>query len=232
MSKKIILWTLFSLLFLPAVFAYEFQPSALEEKGPLSEKQQRTDINGDKCAVLFLETDIEELKLVPSLLGDCGIEKTAKGYEIYLPEGTRHITLRAPSFRELRWQFERIRPAQYRATIDKSGVDASQLNAVVKVSGTFKYDMFGLAARWLDDHRPILKINTDLPFSFLKEHLLKDGAYEEVDTQAAAYVLRVPPNTTVEQIIRKDFIQSDLPWNETLEEKNTYALDLSWQVQQ
>ena len=78
------------------------------------------------------------------------------------------------------------------------------------------------------DSRPMLKINTDLPFAFLKQYVLREGAYEAQETNMAPYKLRFPVGTTLQEVVRTDTIGGDIAWDTKMESSSVYVLDLSW----
>ena len=122
--KKIGFLLLSAFLTIP-VFGYEFQTSPLQVVGPLAAQQQRMDDNGAVCGLLVVETDIQNIEFKLSTLGGCGVEKTSKGYNVYLAEGTDNISLTAPGFKSLSWKFSmpgnKILPQQYQARVERDG---------------------------------------------------------------------------------------------------------------
>ena len=215
-------------------WGYEFHAGEVSRVGSIPQDSQQTDPNGNVMAVLSVETDIPDLQFAPSLAGLYGIERTEKGYNLLLPRHTSWIMLRAPGFKAYRWNLEYKKgtlqsAVHYYGRVERMGL-APYTGPIpdLNIEGKFEYNMWDLAVRFSKDKRPMLKINTDLPFAFLKKDLLQQGAYEAQETNMAPYELRMPEGTVLRDIVRKDMLRGDIAWETRLESPNVYKLDLTW----
>ena len=201
---------------------YEFQVTQLQAQGPLTKDQIRMDDNGDaECGLLKLQTDIDNIEFHFSMLGTCGVEKTADGYDIYLTQNTEHITLKAPGFKSLHWEFnlpeKGIKKQQYAAQIKRAGKDPASFSAEgSKIEGKFQFISLGLYSRYMGGQTATLIVNTDIPLTALQKDFLIPGSYTlSGDTHAAPYYLSVKPGTLLKEVFRADQIGICLgksPW--------------------
>ncbi len=232
--KKIGFLLLSAFLTIP-VFGYEFQTSPLQVVGPLAAQQQRMDDNGAVCGLLVVETDIQNIEFKLSTLGGCGVEKTSKGYNVYLAEGTDNISLTAPGFKSLSWKFSmpgnKILPQQYQARVERDGRDSSAFSTKTHLlKGQFHFIEFGIYSRYKKEGTATLIINTDIPFEILEKEVLQPGSYDTYSAVTQApYYLKIKPGTKLKEIIPAESVQGNFPWDESLERLNDYILDLSWE---
>ena len=218
----------------PAVWGSEFRAGEVTRLEDIPQDQQQTDDNGDVLSLLSIKTDIPSLHFEPSWLGIYNIEKTEGGYDLLLPYGSAWLRLSAPGFKSYQWDFgvkDGLNPGvHYYGTIEQEGT-APQPDSLadVNITGTFESRMWDLEVRMVrGDSRPMLKINTDLPFAFLKQYVLREGAYEAQETNMAPYKLRFPAGTSLQEVVRTDTIGGDIAWDTKMESSNVYMLDLSW----
>ncbi len=225
---------IFSICFALAssVWGYEFHAGEVTRVGNIPQDSQQTDDNGDILAEVSVETDIPVLRFEG--WGLYGIERTEKGYKLLLSDGFSGILLRAPGFKAYYWDFGLqdggLRSAGvYHGKIERTG-PAPYMGPLsdLEVKGEFEYRMWDLAVRFSKDKRPMLKINTDLPFAFLKKYLLQEGTYEAQETNMAYYELRISEGVVLQDIVRKNLLHGDIAWETRLESPNVYRLDLSW----
>ena len=165
------------LLWAGGVWGYQFQVSPVVLQGPLTEDQHRLDMNGTECGVLLVTTPIENIDFKMSAIGGCGVQKTSAGYAVFLGQNTRYVTLSAPNFKPLRWEFNLpaggMLEKAYTAELQSAGEDAASFSfSTCILTASFKAEMFGLAARFSGKGQAVLKIYTDLPFSVLQENLI------------------------------------------------------------
>lgn len=232
--KKIGLLFFFICLSVP-IFSYEFHASPLQVVGPLAPQQQRTDDNGTACGLLVVETDIPEVDFQLTMLGGCGVEKTPKGYNVYLVEGSDSISLSAPEFKSLSWTLfrpgERIQAQQYRARLTREGRNpASFSREACLLKGQFRFIELGVYSRYMDEQTATLIVNTDIPFEVLKKEVLQPGSYALYSPVThAPYYLKIQPGTKLKEIFPEGSVQGKLPWDSPLEALNDYQLDLSWE---
>lgn len=231
--KKILVWLLAAGL-APAVCGYEFQVSPVTQLGPLEKEQHRLDVNGEAdCGLLWVKTDIPQLKL-SSVFGSRGQEKTQDGYAIYFTQGTAYLTLSAPGFKTLRWELnlpeKGMKDRQYAAQIQAIGQDPAEFSfSKHLLKGSFQQNQLGLHSRFSGGETATVKIDTDLPFAVLEQELLIPGSYRlKGGKTAAPYYLVVSGGTPLKQVLCRDLLKGDIPWETVLEAKGDYRLDLSW----
>lgn len=223
------------LLWAGGVWGYQFQVSPVVLQGPLTEDQHRLDMNGTECGVLLVTTPIENIDFKMSAIGGCGVEKTAAGYAVFLGQNTRYVTLSAPNFKPLRWEFNLpaggMQEKAYTAELQSAGENPASFSFSTHIlTASFKAEMFGLAARFAGKGQAVLKIYTDLPFSVLQENLLIPGSYTVQPPQdAAPYYLYIKGRTALGKVIQKESLSNALDWAAPLEAKTDYVLDLTWQ---
>lgn len=216
----------------PAVWGYEFRTGEVTRLEDIPQDQQQTDDNGDVLSLLSIKTDIPSLYFSTSKY--YGIEKTEEGYELLLSYGAGGLQLRAPGFKAYQWNFGLkngvTSAVHYSGHIEREGM-LPQPDSLsdVEITGTFEYNMWDLSVRLgRGDSRPMLKINTDLPFTFLKQYVLREGTYEAQETNMAPYELRFPAGTSLQEVVRPEAISGDIAWDTQMESSNVYMLDLSW----
>ena len=218
-------------------YGYEFQVSPVAKEGPLGKKQHRMDENGEyECGVLLINTKIPNIKFNLSGIGGCGVEKTKRGYAVYLGRNTTYLTLTAPGFKSLRWDLSLpggIQNQQYTAKIAVFGQDPATFSDSNTLKGVFKQNETGLYSRFAGKGKTLLKINTDLPFATLEETLLRPGSYAVRGEQTAApYYLLIPSGTALGQVLRQKRLAGKIPWDTVLKAPEDYQLDLSWGTEQ
>ena len=218
----------------PAVWGSEFRAGEVTRLEDIPQAQQQKDDNGDVLSLLSIKTDIPSLHFEPSWLGIYNIEKTEEGYDLLLPYGSAWLRLRAPGFKAYQWNFGLkngvTSAVHYSGHIEREGM-LPQPDSLsdVEITGTFEYNMWDLSVRLgRGDSRPMLKINTDLPFTFLKQYVLREGTYEAQETNMAPYELRFPAGTSLQEVVRPEAISGDIAWDTQMESSNVYMLDLSW----
>ena len=214
-----------------SVFGYEFRLSPIITIGPLAAQQQRLDDNGTACGLLYVETNISDLDVQLSMLGGCGVEKVPGGYNIYLAYGTNTLSLAAPQFKPLHWEFGEIQALQYKVRVAPAGSDPKSFSSATHaLQGRFWFSELGVYSRYMNEEAATLIVNTDLPFEVLEKEVLAPQSYSVYSSvEKAPYYLKIKPGTELKDISCPASLQGELPWNEKLERLNDYVLDLSWE---
>ncbi len=233
--KKTALFLILCAALVPLAWGYEFQAEQVSWEGEeLPAEKRKMDWNDQLYAVVSIETDVPDLLMDVSSMGHGGIEQTEKGYEIFLPcYGRGWVRLRAPGFKSYKWDFSTaLQPGKYYSgRVARIGTEPSVSSiSTLDIEGAFGEETVDLIPRLNDtDKRPWLKINTDLPFAFLEEHLLRKGAYEVQERNVPPYELRVQEGTPLQNVVRKDLVRGNIAWTHPLTGyKTAYFLDLTW----